>query len=207
MEWRCPKPYGGGSLTGTVLPLNRQDQWQFMLRIEQLGEEMAGEILLEALAAVYQVESLIRKAREIDRALRRIGKSGKALSPTVLEELLSLQEQWSALQCEGKILRDGLRKPRFGKHLPRTKRSILRKMDRQIRQKPFAKFDFSPKTPANVHFRSALSGPVQNPPFSVLNDAVSPVQLSQNQAKADFSPSFWEDKMPVLHTFITEGKI
>lgn len=75
MEWRYPKACGRAGAMGERFPINDLDLPVFLSRAEKLNEDEISDVLLEALAAVYQVEALQRELRVVDRAIRLLEKS------------------------------------------------------------------------------------------------------------------------------------
>ena len=53
MEWEYSKAPDWRNVIDMIAPINVADRLSFAVRIERLGEGLANEVLLEALAAVY----------------------------------------------------------------------------------------------------------------------------------------------------------
>ena len=214
MEWEYSKAPDRRDVMDMIAPINVADRLSFAVRIERLGEELANEVLLEALAAVYQVETLRQKIRRIDSRIRQLAKSQK---PDAAYELMLIRGERLALQHRGIPLRDALRRPRFGKYFPRTRHNLFRKMARfvvqnapqtsNLKQNSAATVDFLQNLSQSSHFCSTLCSPGQNPVISSPSTPASLLQSTQSQAEIDISASFWQDKMTTLQNFIAESKI
>ena len=182
----------------------RQRRFAGLARAAQLDDEVAENIVLEALAAVYLVESLVKEARSLKNRIRRLGKSRDPLDQL---DAMMLQGKWGELIGRGISLKGSLRRSGFGKHLPRTKSSISRKLSRTIGQKSPATDAFLPKYSANDHFQESLDGPGSKAVDAAVASSAALLKSNENPVKIDISASFWDDKMTVLQKFITEGKI
>ena len=214
MEWEYPKASERRDVMDMITPINVADWVPFAVRIVRLGEELASEVLNEALAAVYQVETLRQEIRRIDSRIRQLVKSQK---PDAACELMLIRGERLALQHRGIPLRDALLRPRFGRYFPRTRHNLFRKMSRFVvqnapqtsnpKQNSAATVDFLQNLPQSNHFCSTLCSPGYN---LAISSSITPVSLSQStqsQAEVDISASFWQDKMTTLQNFIVESKI
>lgn len=214
MEWRCPRSVSGDESACGGLPVNGVDLLLFFARSERLGEELADEILMEVLAAVYQVEVLQRELRQVDRAIRLLRKSRKPVDGSLL---LELREKRLGLQCRGVSLREALRRPRFGKYFPRTRHNLYRKMVRfAVKSEPGVKdstqtstgtTDFLQKPPRTAKLGSALCEPGDVSATLVRRTPATSVQLTQSQTTGDPFAAFWRDRTTELQEFISKGKI
>ena len=204
MEWEYPKAPDWRDVMDMITPINVADWIPFALRIVRLGEEVASEVLNEALAAVYQVDVLQREMRRIDSRIRQLAKSRK---PDAACELMLIRGERLALQHRGIPLRDALRRPRFGNYFPRTRHNLFRKMVRFVVQSAPQTSNSKQNLPQSSDFGSTLCSPGHNPVISSSSTLTSLLQSTQSQAEMDISVSFWQDKMTTLQNFIAEGKI
>lgn len=214
MEWQSPKLRDREWIMTIRLPLHQVDCLWFCTKFYKLGEETAGEILLEALAAVYQAETLQREFHKVDKTIRRLASSSATED---FLELLHLKEEWFALKSHAAALREALRRPRFGRHFPRTRHNLSRRMLRLAEKKnPLAENSmqieaadaiFPQKAPRSDVFSQLLCAPGGVSEKTTFGSTASSVQFNQRQANVDLSASFWDDKMTILEKIITKGEI